>query len=384
MALSGREVHSTWSIRYTMKLLIKSTQINLVLLTLAVNCIPAAASLSGDRKAQAKNSVQSGINYLHRVQEIDGSWSHYPATTALAVSALLRNEQKEASDRSVAKGIQYILRSVKPNGAIYSDANPATALPNYNTSLCLMAILLTHNPAYKSTIRNAQRYLEGSQFDEANGTSTSDPKYGGIGYGSKPDRPDLSNLQNALESLKESGLPKDAPVFQKAIIFLQRVQNRKESNDQAWVQDDTDDGGFIYDSKGRSNVPGAKPASYGSMTYAGIKSYIYCGVSKDDPRVQAAMNWIRRSYSVNEHPGMGDTALYYYYHTMAKTLKVYGSNVVVDTAGHSHDWSQDLAAQLVRTQHPDGSWFNSNARYWEDQPALVTSYTLISLSYCLK
>lgn len=368
----------------TLKLQFKSLSIAGLLLTVTTISSPVSATQADSSKSQARKSVQRGLAYLRRVQETDGSWSHYPATTALAISALLRNGQKEVSDPAAAKGLKYILRSVKPNGAIYSDANPATALPNYNTSLCLMAILLTHNPAYKTTILNAQRYLEGSQFDESNGTSPSDPKYGGIGYGSKPDRPDLSNLQSALESLKESGLPQDAPVFQKAILFLQRVQNRKESNDQAWAKDGTDDGGFIYDSKGRSNSPGAKPASYGSMTYAGLKSYIYCGVSKKDPRTQAAWNWIRRNYSVSDHPGMGDSALYYYYHTMAKTLQVYGNKVVVDASGHPHDWSQDLAAQLVRTQHPDGSWFNSNARYWEDQPALVTSYTLISLSYCLK
>ncbi len=365
-----------------MKSKISASALSVITILASSKLLSAAPAETG--KVQAKKAVQNGLAYLRKVQETDGSWSHYPATTALAVTAFLRNGQKEALDPAVGRGIQFILRAVKPNGAIYSDANPASALPNYNTSLCLMAILLTRNPAYKTTILNAQRYLEGSQFDESNGTARSDPKYGGIGYGSKPDRPDLSNLQSALESLKESGLPKEAPVFQKAIIFLQRVQNRKESNDQAWAQDDTDDGGFIYDSKGRSNSPGAKPASYGSMTYAGIKSYIYCGVSKNDPRTQAAWNWIRSRYSVNEHPGMGDTGLYYYYHTMAKTLDVYGSKVVVDAAGNQHNWPQDLAAQLVKAQHPDGSWFNTNARYWEDQPALVTSYTLISLSYCLK
>ena len=34
----------------------------------------------------AKKSVQRGIDYLKRTQEADGSWGHYPATTALALS----------------------------------------------------------------------------------------------------------------------------------------------------------------------------------------------------------------------------------------------------------------------------------------------------------
>jgi len=120
------------------------------------------------------------------------------------------------------------------------------------------------------------------------------------------------------------------------------------------------------------------------MSYAGLKSYIYCGVSRSDPRAQAAWSWIGAHYTVTEHPGMGDTSLYYYYHTMAKTLDVYGQKMVRDTGGRPHDWSRDLAEQLVRRQHPDGSWYNDNARFWENQPSLVTRNSLIALSYCLK
>ncbi len=334
--------------------------------------------------AKARQSVTRGLAYLRRVQETDGSWSEYPATTALAVAAFLRNGRTELNEPAVAKGVQFILRSVKPNGAIYSDANPAQALPNYNTSLCLMALYLTHNGAYRPVIQKAQQYLEQSQFDEGEGIVPSDPRYGGIGYGSHPDRPDLSNLQMALESLKDSGVPGSAPVWKKAIVFLQRVQNRKESNDQAWVKEGNDDGGFVYSSLGKSYSEESSHASYGSMTYAGLKSYIYCGLTRSDPRAQAAWNWIRSHYTVAEHPGMGNTSLYYYYHTMAKTLDVYGQKIVKDVRGNSHDWAHDLAAQLVAVQRPDGSWYNDNARYWENQPPLVTSYSLISLSYCLK
>ena len=336
-------------------------------------------------KAKAQAAVNKGVDYLKSVQEPDGSWSHYPATTALAVTALLRNGRSEAKDPATAKGIQFLLKNVKPNGAIYSDENPSTALPNYNTCLALIALNLTKNPSYKPTIQKAQQYLEKSQFDEEEGMNPTDPMYGGVGYGSRPDRPDLSNLQTSLEALTEAGTDKNAPVFKKAITFLQRVQARKESNDQAWVNVSDNDGGFIYDSKGRSMAEkDGKARSYGSMTYAGLKSYIYAGVSKTDPRAQAAYDWLRGKYSVTENPGLGQMGLYYYYHTMAKTLDVYGQKLLKDTAGKSHDWASDIASQLAATQRKNGSWFNDTARWWEDQPALVTSYSLITLSYCLK
>jgi squalene-hopene/tetraprenyl-beta-curcumene cyclase len=338
-----------------------------------------------ESKKQATGAVNKGLAFLKSIQEEDGSWGKYPAITALAVSAFLRNGRTEAKEPAVAKGIQYIIHSAKPNGAIYSDADPATALPNYNTALCLMALALNRNPLYLPIVRKAQKYLEDSQFDEGEGKALDDPMYGGIGYGSKPDRPDLSNLQMALEALKESGVSQSSPVWKKAILFLQRVQNRKESNDQAWVQTIKNDGGFIYDSKGRSfSESDGKPLSYGSMTYAGLKSYLYAGVDKNDPRAKAAWDWIRGNYSVTEHPGMGDKSLYYYYHVLAKTLRVYGVENFEDTQGKRHTWAQELIAQLVKSQRPDGSWVNANGRFWEDRPALVTSYTLLALSYTLK
>ena len=62
------------------------------------------------------------------------------------------------------------------------------------------------------------------------------------------------------------------------------------------------------------------------MTYAGIKSMIYCGVGKDDPRMKKALEWIQKNYTVDANPGMPKAleqrGLYYYYHTMAKCLDV--------------------------------------------------------------
>lgn len=345
----------------------------------------AAASATTASAAKARLAVARGLAYLRSTQETDGSWSEYPATTALAVSAFIRNGLTEQKEPAVSKGLRYLLNSVKPNGSIYSDSNAATALPNYNTALALMALSLAKNAAYKPTVQKAQKYLEDSQLDEPESVDRSNPAYGGIGYGSHPDRPDLSNLTMALQSLNESGVPSSAPVFQKAIIFLQRVQNRDESNDQAWVKEGPHDGGFAYDSTGKTQVKGqGEHASMGAMSYSGLESYIYCGVSRDDPRALAVFNWIRGHYTVTEHPGMGDTSLYYYYHAMAKTLDVYGQRVIRDSRGQSHNWAVDLSNQIAAQQHPDGSWYNTNSRYWENQPGLVTSYSLICLSYCLK
>jgi len=343
---------------------------------------PAPKETAGAARAAMQTSVQKGIAFLRSTQKPDGSWQNYPGYTAIAVTALLRNGITD-KDPAVAKACDYLAALSKPNGAIYTDAlGPAQALPNYNTALSLLALDLTRNPKYLPVIKKAQQFLANSQFDEGEGFQPSDRQYGGIGYGSKVDNPDLSNLQNALEALRESGYPKNAEVFKKAVTFLQRCQNRSESNDQGWAGTD---GGFLYAASGESKADELTKqphSSYGSMTYAGLKSYLYCNVTRKDPRVQAAWNWLRANYDVNQNPRIGDDGLYYYYHTMSKTLALWGEKSFVDANGKKRVWAPDLSAAIVGQQKPDGSWSNKNPRWRENTPELATGYVLISLANC--
>ncbi|MFO0822285.1 MAG: hypothetical protein U0792_04075 [Gemmataceae bacterium] len=73
--------------------------------------------------------------------------------------------------------------------------------------------------------------------------------------------------------------------------------------------------------------------SEGGMTYAGPKTFLYAGVSKDDKRVKAAIDWCRKHYSVTENPGQKDSGLFYYYHTFAKAMDVLGEEPFVDSKG---------------------------------------------------
>jgi squalene-hopene/tetraprenyl-beta-curcumene cyclase len=175
-------------------------------------------------------------------------------------------------------------------------------------------------------------------------------------------------------------------------VFVSRCQNLKsENNDQPWAGK-INDGSFIYTpaSGGVTKVvdqplPDGRLPGYGSMTYAGIKSMIYCGVSKDDPRVKKAYEWIQKHYSVDKNPGMpeprAEWGLYYYYHTMAKTLDTLGLDYVVDAQGKKHDWRADITAALAKRQRPDGSWVNES-HWMESDPNLDTGYALMALSYC--
>ncbi len=229
------------------------------------------------------------------------------------------------------------------------------------------------------------------QWDEGEGKQPGDDFYGGAGYDSKS-RPDLSNTQFFVDALAAAGIPQDDPAFKKAAVFVSRCQNLKgEYNDQPWAGK-INDGSFIYSAAGggstktqdKPNTDGGLPG-YGSMTYAGIKSLIYCGVSKDDPRIRKAYEWVQKNYTVDANPGMppprSQWGLYYYYHTMAKCLDTLGLDEVTDAAGKKHDWRADITAALARQQRPDGSWVN-NEHWMEKDPNLVTGYALMALSYC--
>jgi squalene-hopene/tetraprenyl-beta-curcumene cyclase len=118
------------------------------------------------------------------------------------------------------------------------------------------------------------------------------------------------------------------------------------------------------------------------MTYSGLKSMIYAGVDKNDPRVKAAHEWAKKHYTVTENPGMGEEGLYYYYQAFAKALAAVGEEKLTAADGQVHDWRADLTKQLASSQKPDGSWVNAANRWMEGDPNLVTAYSLLALSYC--
>jgi len=333
---------------------------------------------------EVDHSLELGIDWLREQQLPDGSWNSYPAITALAVAAIANDPRGDSDEnqQAVERGVDYILGCVKPSGGIFGED-----MEVYNTSIALMALVLVDADKHRDVIEKARGRLTELQYEGGEGATPESADFGGFGY-DVDRRPDLSNTQWALEALwmaeklemeAAPGEPerlekaRTALHWEHAIKFLERCQNLRATNDQQWA---SNDGGFVY-------RPGESKAgdtlSYGGMTYAGLKSFIYAKVSRTDPRVQAAFNWIRKSYTVNENPGLGREGLYYYYHTMAKALDAYGAEVIVDAEGVGHKWRDDLLAKLVSLQNGDGYWVNENARWWENDKVLVTSYTLLAM-----
>lgn len=339
--------------------------------------------------------VAKAIKYLESTQDANGGWStnKTPGVTGIVVTGLLRTGKVSPADPVAERGLKFIEGLVNRKAGHIAGADPKVQLQNYVTSVNVMALAAANKAdKYEAIIGDAVKFLKKLQWDEGEGKTPKDDFFGGAGYDSKS-RPDLSNTQVFLDALKAAGVSPDDPAYKKAMVFVSRCQNLKgESNDQPWAGA-VNDGSFIYTAAtgGVTKVTDEKLGptdarpGYGSMTYAGIKSMIYAGIAKNDPRVTKAYEWIQKNYSVDGNAGMPDVrkewGLYYYYHTMAKSLDALGLDYVVDAKGAKHNWRADVLDALAKRQRPDGSWVGAN-NWMESDPNLVAGYALMALSYC--
>ncbi|MFO0949747.1 MAG: prenyltransferase/squalene oxidase repeat-containing protein [Isosphaeraceae bacterium] len=336
--------------------------------------------------ADAPAVTDKAVAFLKGRQDADGAWSatrKEPGITALCVTSLLRSKRVTPAEPVVTKALAYLERFVGPKGGLSEAAHA-----NYSTTVALMAFHEANSGGkYDRFIADGQAFLKTMQWDESEGKNRDNAFYGGAGYGGSNSRPDLSNTSYFMEALRDTGLPANDPALQKALTFVSRCQNlQSEFNDQPWAGK-VNDGGFIYTAaNGGQSMAGPPDAngglrSYASMTYAGLKSMIYAGLDRNDPRVKAAYAYITKNYTLDENPGLGQQGLYYYYHTFAKALSLLNEPAVTDGSGKAHDWRAELVDALAKRQNPDGSWVNKADRFMEGDPNLVTAYSLLALAY---
>jgi squalene-hopene/tetraprenyl-beta-curcumene cyclase len=383
------------------------------LLLAAMLLLPGVAV--ADTVAKAEAAIERGLAYLAEQQQDDGPWQPDPrvppAFTALALRAFVGSDAYGPDDELVRKGYDALVAQQVADGGVYDDL-----LANYNTAIAISSFAAARDEAgddrYADEIDRAVAYLRRLQWtpetkpeydgEEAGQqvAGTDDPFYGGWGYGGRsrgPGRPDLSNASMALEALHAAGVPKDDPAYERAVTFISRLQNRSESNTAAWAGND---GGFVYspdhDRSGESfagefvTPDGERRLrSYGSMTYAGLKSMIYAGLAKDDPRVLAAVEWAGDNWTLDANPGMAaagedraEWGLFYYYLTLARALDAYDEPMLATPTGKV-DWRLELIDALANRQNDDGSW-SGNSKWMENQPTLVTAYSVIALNSALQ
>ncbi|MCH2205902.1 MAG: terpene cyclase/mutase family protein [Lentisphaerales bacterium] len=362
----------------------------------------ANTGLDNSITLEAKSSVDKAVKYLISKQNDNGSWGPYgglPAISALAATSIATSAEASKYTKELKKVEKYLLTFAQADGAIWEPGDKG--YPNYTTSLATVALYVIDKDANKDVILKARRWMKKSQFTADSGATPEE--FGGIGYGSTKTKSDLSNTQMALEALfvtqdleiehaSAEEMKETKAVWKRAETFLNRCQALPSSNDLAWAKTASgeDVGGFIY-SPDRTKVEGEGDAlrTYASMTYAGLKSMIYAGyvsedkLIKDDPRVQAAISWAGKHYTLDENPGMQLQGHFYYINTFAKALDAYGEDFITDKDGKKRMWRRDVVKKLLSLQAADGHWVNSEGRWMENVPEMVTAYSLMSMNHAL-
>jgi squalene-hopene/tetraprenyl-beta-curcumene cyclase len=374
--------------------------------TAGLGSVPAQNdAMDAAHVAKTQQLINGGIKYLVDSREKDGGWAlgkgvlargFRPAATALALKALVQHPDVGPKSDIVQQGFKFLLTFKQKDGSI---CEPREGVNNYTTSLAVMALVASGDPQYKADIEDAIKYLRGVQIVPGSKkpgllggkVSDDDPRVGGVNYGATG-QPDLSNLGMWMDAMHDAGVKPDDPAMQRALDFVTRLQNRSESNKQRFAVEGSNDGGFVYSlesSKADKGPEGKGLRSYGTMTYDGFKSMLYAGVSKKDPRVQAAYGWIRQYWRLDSNPNMPQAqslqGLYYYYTLFAKALRAWDENEIKDTGGKSHNWRQELVDALAGRVQKDGSWVNKEESRWEEgSPMLATAYSVMALEETLK
>lgn len=394
---------------------------------LSVQAVPADDAAAPSTQDQAKAALTKGLAWLKANQKDDGSWSApmFPGLSALGLWAAAKSKDPAMAD-TIAKAADFVAGFAQEDGGIYKPAVPgrrgAGGLSTYNTAICMMALYQVDPQKYAPIILKAREYVASSQLVGDSDGGAASAGAGGFGYnkplsaeerakraamfsgagrgpggrgagGPPMDRADLSNTGWALMAMRMTeGLEDQRPTgekradinWERALKFVESMQNTDPADTDAVGSFGYERGG---ERDGKTVAPGGQVAlrGFGSMTYDGIESMIYAKVDRNDPRVRSAAAWAARHWTVDENPGAGAKGLFYYYTIIGKSMALFTQGAEFKGAdGTAIDWRGDLVRKLTALQKEDGSWSNDDNTFWENDPALVTAYALLTLESVLE
>ena len=200
--------------------------------------------------------VGRAIDFLATRQNDDGSYSPEsgPGVTALVTTAI-------SASRTLARRSAGGPQSGLPGGLVQPDGGihrPESLYRNYETCLAVMCFSEANRDGrYQQLLQNADAFLKSIQWDQGEGLESSDPGFGGAGYGSHK-RPDLSNTSFLIEALRAIGNDADSEAVQRALMFVSRCQNSASSHNDTPFADKVQDGGFYYTPAAGGTQPGGR------------------------------------------------------------------------------------------------------------------------------
>ncbi len=327
---------------------------------------------------QVRAAIDSGIKYLKRTQQANGSWpdyqNHEGGVTGLCTLALL-NSGLTAQDETVRKALQW-LRAQKFRG-VYARSVQTMAL----------AVADPANPvSYMPQIKANVEWLETAQLKPGSASP------GGWGYTQEQGASDNSNAQFALLALHEAERAAET-----AGLTLVKP-NTWQLALKYWRDQQNGDGSWSYLPSG-----GGFDQGTGSMTCAGLASLIIatdqlnkgdaevrgdevlcCGQQSNDEAIERGLDWLARNFTASSNPvnrGLlrgGNAGQYHFYYLYG--VERVGRMTARRFLGR-HDWYREGADVFLNDRPPDGlSGFWQGVGHGEIDPNVSTSLALLFLS----
>jgi squalene-hopene/tetraprenyl-beta-curcumene cyclase len=361
------------------------------------------ASVSEAVQKETQAAIAKGLAWLAANQKAGGNWSDEknPALTALPLWAFAASGSPHYTG-NVDRAVMFVLRQAQPDGGIYvpDPSRGGAGLGNYNTSVCMMGLHATGRKDVVRVIQKARDYTATTQL------TGDDEHAGGFGYDKGGRRhTDLNNTGMAIDAMRRTQSVEDLrPAGEKrADLNWDAAQKYVENMQQ---KEGADKGGFLYvksfgpaPAMGGKNGEGKPPAwagkrpggafqggrpplsAYGSITYVGLLAMVHTDLKRNDPRVLSAFDYCTRHWTLDENPGQGEQGLYFYYDILSRALSAANIDTIPQASGDALAWREALIKKVIGLQKPDGSWVNSNNRWWENDPILATSYSLLALEF---
>lgn len=332
---------------------------------------------------QVQDAVLLGLDRYAEIQSIDGGWRSSVGITAFVVLCFA-NAGYDHTNRTVQNGLGFMRNFYNPEKGSMADS-----FLNYDTAISLMAMSAVGDPQDAERLVKMSEFLQRMQFNDDDEYNMTHDWYRG-GWPNHAGIPDASNSQFGLLGLQAADLYADqvtipGTVWTDAISFMQYCQNWPDVNELEWAHNTSlpshDDGGFVYNGfRSRTPLGELMYESYGSMTAAGLYSYLVSGHGPDNPEVAAAREWLEHEYNLEVNPRMVGKGLYYYLWSQARAMAMSPNDWMVDGSGKLHDWRPEAADFFLDRQLPNGAWPGNPQIGWrEEEPELAGIYALLTL-----
>lgn len=328
---------------------------SLAILAILLGAAPVRAQSVDARVVQ--KTIDSAVRFLFRSQRDDGGWpefdANYPDGVTSLVTLALLNSGLSTDHPALSKALQYM--------------SERELEKTYTVALQTMAFCAANPNRHANRIKRNTLWLIKAQLPN-----------GGWGYGQdRGGGGDPSNSQFALLALHEAqrvGVRFSDDTWKKVFVKARKY----------WTDIQNRDGSFSY-SGGKGS---------GSMTCAGIASLIIVGSQLDgqessadrtirccgegdsnQDRIERALDWLGRNFSVHSNPGEPRYQLYYIY-ALERVGRLSGRRFIGDA-----DWYREGADMLSNVQRAlrSGKIIAQNTTY-QGNDYSETAFALLFLS----